>query len=204
MAADSTTTLSDKRFNELRQLYIDCFETLFRLLVLVKGFEVIILHRKLEIPTKKGSMNLEQFEQLPNARRGPCWRRRSRSDSAALCWHSPGCVRRRGKSCQTLHVPSARVTSPEKGAADRDRGSLTTPAYSDLPGAFSAQTCCAPFSSTNRRRRPPQSGRGRIAVAGGPRGIRETRAGRRGADRAPRTSRSSTGICRRGCAAPSG
>jgi hypothetical protein len=60
-------TLSDKRFNELRQLYIDCFETLFRLLVLALGFEVIIHHRKLEIPTKKGSMTLEQFEQMSNA-----------------------------------------------------------------------------------------------------------------------------------------
>src|SRR5579863_3653639 len=60
-------TLSDKRFNELRQLYIDCFETLFRLLVLGMGFEVIIHHRKLEIPTKKGSITLEQFEQMPNA-----------------------------------------------------------------------------------------------------------------------------------------
>jgi|GEM_PF-2048277 len=59
--------LSDKHFNELRQLYIDCFETLFRLLVLAMGFEVIIHHRKLEIPTKKGSITLEQFEQMPNA-----------------------------------------------------------------------------------------------------------------------------------------
>jgi hypothetical protein len=60
-------TLSDKRFNELRQLYIDCFETLFRLLVLAIGFEVIIHHRTLEIPTQKGAMTLERFEQLPNA-----------------------------------------------------------------------------------------------------------------------------------------
>jgi len=60
-------TLSDKHFNELRQLYIDCFETLFRLLVIAMGVEVIIHHRKLEIPTKKGSMTLEQFEQMPNA-----------------------------------------------------------------------------------------------------------------------------------------
>jgi predicted RNA-binding Zn-ribbon protein involved in translation (DUF1610 family) len=59
--------LSDKRFSELRQLYIDSFETLFRLLVLAMGFEVIIHHRKLQIPTKKGSMTLEQFEEMPNA-----------------------------------------------------------------------------------------------------------------------------------------
>jgi hypothetical protein len=61
--------LSDKRFNELRQLYIDCFETLCRLLVLAMGFELIIHHRKLEITTKKGSMTLGQFEQQPNARK---------------------------------------------------------------------------------------------------------------------------------------
>jgi hypothetical protein len=35
--------------------------------VLAIGFEVIIHHRKLEIPTKKGSMTLERFEQMPNA-----------------------------------------------------------------------------------------------------------------------------------------
>lgn len=58
--------LADKRFNELRQLYIDTFETLFRLLVLATGFEVIIHHRKLELPTKKGSLTLDQFEQMPN------------------------------------------------------------------------------------------------------------------------------------------
>jgi hypothetical protein len=60
-------TLSDKRFNELSQLYKDCFETLFRLLVLAMGFEVIIHHPKLEIPTKKGSLTLEEFEQMRNA-----------------------------------------------------------------------------------------------------------------------------------------
>lgn len=59
--------LSDKRFNELRQLYIDCFETLFRLLVLGIALDVIIRDRKLEVPTKRGSMTLEQFEQMPNA-----------------------------------------------------------------------------------------------------------------------------------------
>jgi len=59
--------LSDKRFNELRQLYIDCFETLFRLLVIAIGMEVIVHHKKLTIPTKKGSMSLEEFARLPNA-----------------------------------------------------------------------------------------------------------------------------------------
>ena len=60
-------TISDKRFNELRQLYIDCFETICRLIVLATAFERIILHRKLAVPTKKGSMTLDQFEQQPSA-----------------------------------------------------------------------------------------------------------------------------------------
>lgn len=60
-------TLTDKRFNELRQLYIDCFETTCRLLVLVMGYEMIIQHRKLAIPTKKASLTLEEFERQPNA-----------------------------------------------------------------------------------------------------------------------------------------
>lgn len=60
-------TLTDKRFNELRQLYIDCFETLCRLLVLAMGYEMVIQHGKLEIPTKKGSMTLEEFERMANA-----------------------------------------------------------------------------------------------------------------------------------------
>src|SRR5687767_1940021 len=42
-------TLTDKRLNELRQLYIDCFETLCRLLVLAMGYEMIIQHGKLEV-----------------------------------------------------------------------------------------------------------------------------------------------------------
>jgi len=60
-------TLTDKRFNELRQLYIDCFETLCRLLVLAMGYEMAIQYGKLEIPTKKASMTLEDFERMPNA-----------------------------------------------------------------------------------------------------------------------------------------
>jgi hypothetical protein len=48
---------------------IDCVETLARLLVLGMGYEVIIHGRCLEIRTKKGSMDLDEFERLPNARK---------------------------------------------------------------------------------------------------------------------------------------
>jgi hypothetical protein len=59
--------LSDKRFDLLRQLYIDCFETFCRLMVPAMGIEMIIDHNSLDIPTKKGSMSLGKFEALVNA-----------------------------------------------------------------------------------------------------------------------------------------
>jgi hypothetical protein len=63
--------LSDKRFEVLKQLYIDCFETLCRLMTLVVGIELIIHEHKLELPTKKGTMNLDEFEAMPNANKIP-------------------------------------------------------------------------------------------------------------------------------------
>jgi hypothetical protein len=59
--------LSDKRFDPLRQLYIDCFETTCRLMVAAIGVETIIHQNSLEIPTNKGSMTLDDFETLTNA-----------------------------------------------------------------------------------------------------------------------------------------
>ena len=44
-----------------------CFETLCRLLVLGMGYEMVVQHGKLEIPTKKGSMTLQEFERMANA-----------------------------------------------------------------------------------------------------------------------------------------
>ena len=64
-------SISVKKFDELRQLYIDMFETLFRLLELAIGVETIIHHRELMIPTKKGKMSLDQFSALPNAAKLP-------------------------------------------------------------------------------------------------------------------------------------
>jgi hypothetical protein len=63
--------VSDKRFDALKQLYVDCFETLCRLITLVIGIELIIQSNQLEIPTKKGSMTLEEFESMPNANKMP-------------------------------------------------------------------------------------------------------------------------------------
>lgn len=59
--------LSDKAFNELRQLYVDCFETLCRLIVLGIAVETMIQSGTLEIPTKNSSLKVDDFESLPNA-----------------------------------------------------------------------------------------------------------------------------------------
>jgi hypothetical protein len=60
-------TLSDKRFDELRQLFIDEFETLCRLMMIAVGVEAIIHNKGLAVPTKKRTMNLDEFDALPNA-----------------------------------------------------------------------------------------------------------------------------------------
>jgi len=60
-------SISVKKFDELRQLYIDTFETLCRLMEFAMGVEVIIHHKKLELPAKKRQMTLAEFAALPNA-----------------------------------------------------------------------------------------------------------------------------------------
>ncbi|HUJ30040.1 MAG TPA: hypothetical protein VLY23_02075 [Candidatus Acidoferrum sp.] len=63
----SAYKLSEKRFDSLKQLYIDCFETLCRLMVAAIGVEAIIHHGSLEIPTKKSTITLDEFEGLKNS-----------------------------------------------------------------------------------------------------------------------------------------
>jgi predicted RNA-binding Zn-ribbon protein involved in translation (DUF1610 family) len=63
----SALAMGVKAFDQLRQLYIDTFETLCRLLVIGVGFEVIIAHGSLEIPMKKRNISLEEFEGFANA-----------------------------------------------------------------------------------------------------------------------------------------
>ena len=56
----------DKRFDDLKHLYIDCFETLCRLMVIAVGIETIIHDRSLAISTRKGTMDLWEFEAMQN------------------------------------------------------------------------------------------------------------------------------------------
>lgn len=58
--------VSEKKFDELKHLYVACFETLCRLTVIVIALEAIIHHKKLTVPTKKGEMSLWEYEAMPN------------------------------------------------------------------------------------------------------------------------------------------
>lgn len=59
-------SLSQKRFSELKQLYIDCFETFCRLSTLAIGVDNIIEHKSLMIPCKKNEITLWDYESMHN------------------------------------------------------------------------------------------------------------------------------------------
>lgn len=59
----------DKRFSPLKNLYIESFETFCRLSVIAIAIEEIIFFQKLEIPTKKSSLDLWSYEKLANAKK---------------------------------------------------------------------------------------------------------------------------------------
>ncbi|MGH7772382.1 MAG: hypothetical protein ACREQA_09095 [Candidatus Binatia bacterium] len=62
----SEYVVPEKNFDQLRQLYVDCFETLCRLTVIAIGHETIIHHKSLDIPKSKGQMTLWEYEAMPN------------------------------------------------------------------------------------------------------------------------------------------
>ena len=58
--------VSTKRFDSLRQLYLNTFETLCRLLVIAKTVEAVIHAGTLDIPLAKRSVALPEFEAFSN------------------------------------------------------------------------------------------------------------------------------------------
>lgn len=60
-------TVSVKRFDDLKHLFVDSFEPFCRLLVIAVAMETVIFHGKLEIPTKKRNLTIWEFEALENA-----------------------------------------------------------------------------------------------------------------------------------------
>lgn len=59
-------TLAQKRFEELKPFYVDCFETFCRVSVIAAGLEGIILKGALGVPTTKRLMPLDEFGVMKN------------------------------------------------------------------------------------------------------------------------------------------
>jgi hypothetical protein len=59
-------TLCQKRFHEIKQFYVDCFETFCRFSNLAVALERFIFFGGLLLPKKSGSMTFEEYEALPN------------------------------------------------------------------------------------------------------------------------------------------
>jgi hypothetical protein len=59
-------TLAQKRFDELKPLYVDCFETFCRISVIAAGLEGIILKNTLGVPTPNKIITLKEFDLMKN------------------------------------------------------------------------------------------------------------------------------------------
>jgi hypothetical protein len=59
-------TLAEKRFEDLKPFYVDCFETLCRLAVIAAAIECIIATGKLGVQSSKGILTVEEFATMPN------------------------------------------------------------------------------------------------------------------------------------------
>lgn len=68
-------TLAQKRFDELKGLYVDSFETFCRISVIAAGVEGIISLGRAAIPKAKGEFTLEQFEVFKNGSKPDVLRR---------------------------------------------------------------------------------------------------------------------------------
>lgn len=59
-------TLGQKRFEELKTFFVDCFETFCRISLVAAAIEGIIWNNCLKIPTPKKLIRLEDFDIMPN------------------------------------------------------------------------------------------------------------------------------------------
>ncbi len=75
--------VSDKRFAELKHLYLAAFESLARISVLALALDLMASGEGLAVPTKKGSLSIWEFEQLDNANKAPHLAKRDRTKAFA-------------------------------------------------------------------------------------------------------------------------
>ena len=59
-------TLCQKRFDEVKQFYVECFETFCRFSILAAALEGFIFLGQACVPKKAGSMTVEEYERLSN------------------------------------------------------------------------------------------------------------------------------------------
>jgi hypothetical protein len=59
--------VSDKRFDELKMIYLNAFELLGRISTIALAVELIAMTGSTNVPTKKGKMSIWEFEEQPNA-----------------------------------------------------------------------------------------------------------------------------------------
>jgi hypothetical protein len=59
-------TLPQKRFEPLKQLYVDCFETFCRISIIAAGFEGIIQKGAVGVPATRRFWSLDEFDTSPN------------------------------------------------------------------------------------------------------------------------------------------
>lgn len=59
-------TVAQKRFDDLKPLYVDCFETLCRISVIAAGLEGIIFKNVVGVPKAAGALSLAEFDVMAN------------------------------------------------------------------------------------------------------------------------------------------
>lgn len=59
-------TLAQKRFEQLKPFFVDCFETFCRISVIAAGIEGIIFSNAIGVPKSKGIMAIHDFDVMPN------------------------------------------------------------------------------------------------------------------------------------------
>lgn len=62
-------TLSQKRFDDLKGFFVDCYETLCRISLIAGAVEGIIAGLPQEVPCAGGSIPVEEYRAMPNGRR---------------------------------------------------------------------------------------------------------------------------------------
>ena len=59
-------TLCQKRFENFKQFYVDCFETFCRISLIASSLEGIIFNKSHKIPRKRGEMELKDYDMMNN------------------------------------------------------------------------------------------------------------------------------------------